>query len=107
MSPRKMKSPDLIRLTIAVGVVSVMLCAPVAYAGIADDAIDAAARVERLSIIGVLTCGIITAWTAFFWLLRIIFTRDAAERRELQKVVEANTAAMMACHDARQARGGL
>ena len=102
MSPRKMKTPDLVRLTIAVGILSVVLCAPIAYAGIADDAIDAAQRVERLSIIGVLTCGIITAWGAFFWLLRIVFQRDSAERKELAEIIQGCTAAMQSCHDERQ-----
>ena len=105
MSPRKMPSRDLIRLTITVGVASVLMFAPIAYAGITVEALDAAERMERLSIIGVLACGIITANTAFFWLLRIVFQRDSAERRELSKVIEQNTAAMMACHDARQRKG--
>ena len=101
MSPRKMPSRDLIRLTITVGVASVFMFAPIAYAGITVEALDAAERMERLSIIGVLTCGIITAWTAFFWLLRIIFARDSAERLELSKVIQENTAAKMLCHEER------
>ena len=95
MSPRKMPNVDLVRLTITVGVISILLSAPVAYAGITGDALDAAERMERLSIIGVLTCGIITSWGAFFWLLRMVMARFAA-------VIEANTAAMLACHDERQ-----
>lgn len=97
-----MQTPDLVRLTIAVGIISVVLCAPIAYAGIADEAIDAAQRVERLSIIGVLTCGIITAWGAFFWLLRQVLVRLSAGEKELSAVIQANTAAMLACHDERQ-----
>lgn len=96
-----MQTPDLVRLTITVGIISVVLCAPIAYAGMADEAIDAAARVERLSIIGVLTCGIITAWTAFFWLLRQVLVRFSTGEKELSQVIQANTAAMLACHDER------
>ena len=102
MSPRKMPSPDLIRLTITVGIISVIMMAPIAYAGITGEAFDAAERMERLSIIGVLTCGVVTAWASFFWLLRIIFARDAAERRDFARVIEANTAAMALCHEERQ-----
>jgi hypothetical protein len=90
-----MKNTDLVRLTITVGIMSILLSAPVAYAGITGDALDAAERIERLSIIGVLTCGIVASWGAFFWLLKLVMARFTA-------VIEANTAAMLACHDERQ-----
>jgi hypothetical protein len=113
MSPRKMQTPDLVRLTIAVGAACALLCVPIAYAGIADEAIDTAARMERLSIIGFLSFAVVVSQTGFFWLLRVLVLRDATERKEateqrkeLSKVIETAAAAMMACHDARQARGG-